>query len=1091
MDNWQTHLKNGGKSGLLYGLGLASGALIATLIFSIISLDFISAIVPGGGIVAGLLLAFVIVGISMGIGGFIGAYSLRTVHQEHGRFGYGWRGSWSFGIPFALLVFLGIVAISLLNFYNVEETPTQAYMTIFAIVGLLFGVVYGILFGLATARVQGFWRVFFASALGFAIGGAGLGFGVWNAVYRFTAGESLLTETLFLLLGLFLFGGIGGLLMGYLYSHMADEEQRDRKALSPLGVAVRAGAVVLVLAVIVSACRPLREEIRNFMTPQQSFLSSVFEPITIGTHWMEPVFFTEGAIQNPALSASGSSLAMAWSDGQDIFFQSGRWEAGSASSGWGSAINVTNSEAAAIQPGITVDNAGTAHLVWSNDASEVQYTRCEGDRCSGAVPVSAGACDTGLGANPAIALNDQGGIMAVWEAGTNNLAYATWDAGERPGSGSRGCIFDVPQEGGNLGNPRVAADLDDVFWVVFGPEGGESGGIGAASFADGSWDTDIPAIGLGRWPELYFDLEGGSHVAYCSADQVQYFNFTSREGGSVASEPCSSRPEIGVDSEGSLNIVWFSESVESVTGIVNDSRVLYESHQSEGAWTAPAIVSQTGALTQPAMDDADDGSLHMAWGVDSAKGAGGLYASFVPYSCDVAELSDLERIIYDIAVDEKYRTPDNPVPFCLNRYEQLVHSPNPDPAFSDNPPTENGPFDVVADLVTSAQYEVLFMTMWYDKDDTGEGLSPGATLGRAIKQLYDQLVEDPSRYPRGMTVRILLDNPPEIATLSFGNQLWNPLEDLHNAGLREMVNEELGWKVEVANFRGAWPHGHTKGVVVDGATLIGAGFNYQHAHFETDHPSGKGSGRWDLGTKITGPIAQDAVRVFDDMWAGAILRECANFGAETESAWKSSCRDSLAVVTHVPEVLKYYIPGDDTVAFSMFRSEKRDEADNQHTAVMSAAEESLEIVQVNFAMNVNCNLNYLYDICTYEQASEWGKAIVEAAENGAQVRVLVKLAPAEGVENTVTVQILTEELERRGIADRVEFRSFGTDAVHYKGVLVDNELLMVGSQNFHYSAFNQNGGLTEYTVATNDPDAVREFKDMFEFHWEQAVPLGK
>ena len=105
------------------------------------------------------------------------------------------------------------------------------------------------------------------------------------------------------------------------------------------------------------------------------------------------------------------------------------------------------------------------------------------------------------------------------------------------------------------------------------------------------------------------------------------------------------------------------------------------------------------------------------------------------------------------------------------------------------------------------------------------------------------------------------------------------------------------------------------------------------------------------------------------------------------------------------------------------------------------------------------------------------------------MRVLVKLAPAEGVENTVTVDILTQELVRLGIEDRVEFRSFGTDAVHYKGVLIDSKLLLVGSQNFHYSAFEQNGGLTEYTVATNNPDAISEFEAMFEFHWEQAVPV--
>jgi phosphatidylserine/phosphatidylglycerophosphate/cardiolipin synthase-like enzyme len=61
-----------------------------------------------------------------------------------------------------------------------------------------------------------------------------------------------------------------------------------------------------------------------------------------------------------------------------------------------------------------------------------------------------------------------------------------------------------------------------------------------------------------------------------------------------------------------------------------------------------------------------------------------------------------------------------------------------------------------------------------------------------------------------------------------------------------MSDPDIGWTLEVANFTGSWPHGHTKMVVIDGKTAIAAGFNYQHKHQSKNHPSGKGKDDFDL-----------------------------------------------------------------------------------------------------------------------------------------------------------------------------------------------------------------------------------------------------
>jgi hypothetical protein len=55
--------------------------------------------------------------------------------------------------------------------------------------------------------------------------------------------------------------------------------------------------------------------------------------------------------------------------------------------------------------------------------------------------------------------------------------------------------------------------------------------------------------------------------------------------------------------------------------------------------------------------------------------------------------------------------------------------------------------------------------MWYDADASGD--SPGTVVADAVATLYTNLKENPERYPRGMTVRILLGNPLEVASGEF------------------------------------------------------------------------------------------------------------------------------------------------------------------------------------------------------------------------------------------------------------------------------------------------------------------------------------
>ncbi|MFN2170974.1 MAG: hypothetical protein ACK2UF_06040, partial [Candidatus Promineifilaceae bacterium] len=50
------------------------------------------------------------------------------------------------------------------------------------------------------------------------------------------------------------------------------------------------------------------------------------------------------------------------------------------------------------------------------------------------------------------------------------------------------------------------------------------------------------------------------------------------------------------------------------------------------------------------------------------------------------------------------------------------------------------------------------------------------------------------------------------------------------------------------------------------------------------------------------------------------------------------------------------------------------------------------------------------------------------------------------------------------------------------------DFLVVGSQNFHYSAWGPNS-LTEYNIATDDPAAVQQFLNEYEYWWNLAIPV--
>ncbi|NHZ72801.1 MAG: hypothetical protein GWP17_06930, partial [Aquificales bacterium] len=748
----------------------------------------------------------------------------------------------------------------------------------------------------------------------------------------------------------------------------------------------------------------------------------------------------------------------------------GVWDVAAKMTAWQEPRAVSAGDAMGETPQIAFDSQGQAHIVWA-EAGTVLYSQCGDPSCSAPEIVSnapALACGAdGLAHQaPSIAINADDSVMLVWETDANVLPVLTWTAGDSPLAADGDC---VPTDGlSPVRQPRVAAADNGRFGLVFAA-GVDADGMVYELMYEGGWG-DLVEMGNGRYPEIYFDPDNNTYTIWCNRDGLAYRK--NQEEVKSAPAACFNRPQVAVDSNSSVHVLWYGNNIESVLGKINTDSVLYEIAEYDKGVTLPTIVNRVGSQSQPAITVDNEGILHMVSTTGNEGEQSLQYQAQVQYSCDGYDLTRLGQVLYDVTRQEKYRDPDTPVPFCQNRYDNLVFTPQADPAFSDMDPLPNGAYDQMAEVAKTAEYEVLFATMWYDSDYAGE--SPGYVIASTVADLYHKVKANPENYPRGLTVRILLGNPPEAATGDFTGQLWNVIEDIRDAGVPEMVNQEIGWNLQVADYKGALPHSHTKMLVVDGKTVIAAGYNMTYEHYPLLHESGVGSGRNDLGIQVTGPVAQDAVLAFDDLWVDSDQRLCTDLDPFLE-LWQASCYDFKATGQHVPEVMKYYIPEGTTTAFSMFRSNVRDESDWQIANALAAAETSIDTIQVNFTMEMICDLDVLYEVCTFEEALPYMDGLVTAAENGAQVRILIKGEPVDGIESMVAVDILDEELAKRGLEDKFEIRFFD-GPMHYKAINIDDELVIVGSQNFHYSAMAPLSGLTEYNLGVVDEQAVEDYR---------------
>jgi hypothetical protein len=582
--------------------------------------------------------------------------------------------------------------------------------------------------------------------------------------------------------------------------------------------------------------------------------------------------------------------------------------------------------------------------------------------------------------------------------------------------------------------------------------------------------------------------DGSEHRAWCSLEGRVQYQHDSESAEQIDFPSCESPPTIALDLDGDPHIVWYTQEIRDTTGVTRPASLLVESINRNGTWSEAAIAARTEGEPLASLSLDESGNLILVW-EDIADPTGELFVSVQEnYQCSQEDLSPVELAGVEAILGGDTRPSGTHVPYCRNQFDRIIYTPNPETAYSDLQTTTNGGFDQISALVETAEYEVLFNVMQYVETTTEP--SPGRILAESVGKLYQQVKANPGHYPRGMTVRILLGNYPIVADFTWGDQIIEVIKDLKWAGVEKMVDSQIGWRVEVANYPGVYPHSHNKMLVIDGKLAGGLGFNYNYIHFTKDHPSGGGDDLFDLGMAVTGPVAQDAITHYDDMWNGADQVHCEDLTLP-DGQWQDTCQELKATNDHVPEVLRAYLPPDgDANAFSLYRSKEFDEADDFIAASLAASTQSIDLITANFSMEMYCMINLLAPgFCTIEDSMPYIDAILAAVEkNNTHVRVIMENSNSYGLENRVTAMIIYPKLERLGLEDLVELRFFN-GRVHAKSGLIDDSLLIIGSQNFQYSAWGEGGGLGENMIATSDPRAIAEYKALFETKWQEAIPV--
>lgn len=1041
----------------------------------------------------GILIVFIAVGLGGAVGGLLRGYSLHKIDRLGSQKRYIWGGAYSTWISQGILVVFVLLLIGLISLYNNGSLRDPAsYIVFFALVGGLFGLLNGVVLAMITIRLRYAWMVWLGYLFASVLGGALFGVLVWKWESFASAVSRGWEGLIFLLLAGITIYGLPGGLVGLIYAGLS----RKRTTEQPQAITPRRWQDIVTITIFTLLFLALASFINrgtDFVTKYPGSVTTNLKNLTQGVHWQESqVISSDVSSQDGTtlgLAAGPQIMAATWSNGSRQIMLASQLSTAEGSMAWSGPVVVSiNQRGTSKNPQLVLGKDGEAYVVWSENG-EILYNRCQNGKCGVSVNLTKGgqAClvdSTSQNDWPVIAFATNGTLMAAWQAGKGAVGYTTRESANQPGSRTQGCL----STGSTLTKPRLTVGKSGEYWLVLSGAPDSPGTISLIQFSQGKWNAP-QTIGEGSSAEVFTSSNGDLDSAWCG--ESNKLSYLSGNGPLevVPATVCMNRPSIFEDQYGNIHLLYASDQWTDNYGTTRTGAALMETIRLPEGWSEPSIVGPMSSGVQQEATGKAGSDAQLVW-IDTQDGSLAVrYTTQPVYQCDTASLSVQMKAILDTVQSGEFHPADYKSPFCGNQFIGFVFMPNPAPEFYVLPPGDKTGYDQLADLLKKAQFEILFSNMQWDKDE--RNLSPGSQMARTITVMYQQVKANPKAFPRGMTIKILLGNYPSVSTLQNGDQIWNVVQDFVDAGLPTMEDRAVGWKVELANYKGSMPHSHTKFIVIDGKTVMAAGFNIAWTHLPEDNPSGKGESLTDLGIVLTGPVAQTGISAFDDQWQDSNQLICNDLSNSDLEYLETNCTWQLASSSHFPESLKYYLPRDTADAIAVYRTAVYKESDRAYEVALASAQKTIDVIHVNFTADLICDLNLLVPtLCGYDNTLLYLHSIVDSMEQyGTHVRVIVEGSAGNGAENLPNIQILYNEAAKRGLQDQLEVRKFN-GRVHTKSAMIDNELLFVGSQNFHYSSIAE-GGVNEFVIATDSPEALAIYSDMFEYYWQQAIPMDE
>lgn len=244
-----------------------------------------------------------------------------------------------------------------------------------------------------------------------------------------------------------------------------------------------------------------------------------------------------------------------------------------------------------------------------------------------------------------------------------------------------GAAIDVSSSTPKSMRPQVA--LDDagrahVVWVEPGVES-KSTDIWYTSCAETGCPEDVAS---GAAPDVFFDSEGGLHLAWCGNDGAVGYQPPDGANEQIVFPACLNGPRLAQDSEGLLHLVWYSDQVRNHNGIKKAASLLDESIRTDAGWSEPAITALTQTTVQPAVATQPGGSLYLAGLDGTGEEAGVQLVRQSPFACSDDELVGVKSALIEAITTGNFYTEGFQTPHCGNAYVGMIFTPNPEPAFS-------------------------------------------------------------------------------------------------------------------------------------------------------------------------------------------------------------------------------------------------------------------------------------------------------------------------------------------------------------------------------------------------------------------------